>query len=189
MNEKQRLRQEIKERLRSIPRPLYEHYSYVIAQTLYRDRLWVSAHTIGITISNSPEVDTYQIIRRAWEEGKRIVTPKCLPKEKKMDFRILDRFDQLESVYFGLLEPIESKTEKVEPKEIDLMIVPGLGFDKDGFRLGVGGGYYDRFLQYYSGSTLSLAFEEQMVDDIPKEAHDIPVAKIITNEGRFSASC
>jgi len=189
MNEKKRVRKEIKERLRSIPRPLYEHYSYVIAQTLYKDPLWASAHTIGITISNSPEVDTYQIIRKAWEEGKRIVTPKCLPKEKQMEFRILDRFDQLESVYFGLLEPIESKTKKVEPKEIDLMIVPGLGFDKDGFRLGVGGGYYDRFLQHYSGSTLSLAFEEQIVDDIPKEAHDIPVAKIITNEGGFSASC
>lgn len=189
MNEKQRLRKEIKERLRSIPKALYEHYSYVIAQTLYKDPLWISAHTIGITISNSPEVDTYQIIRRAWDEGKRIVTPKCLPKEKQMDFRVLDRFDQLESVYFGLLEPIESKTKRVDPKQIDLMIVPGLGFDKNGFRLGVGGGYYDRFLQNYSGNTLSLAFHEQMVDYIPKEAHDIPVAKIITNERGFRALC
>jgi 5-formyltetrahydrofolate cyclo-ligase len=189
MNEKQRLRKEIKERIHSIPKALYEHYSYVIAQTLYKDPLWTSAHTIGITISNSPEVDTYQIIRKAWDEGKRIVTPKCLPKEKQMDFRVLDRFDQLESVYFSLLEPIEARTKRVEPIEIDLIIVPGLGFDKNGFRLGVGGGYYDRFLQNYNGDTLSLAFQEQMVDDIPKEAHDIPVAKIITNEGGFSASC
>jgi 5-formyltetrahydrofolate cyclo-ligase len=189
MNEKQRLRKEIKERIHSIPKALYEHYSYVIAQTLYKDPLWTSAHTIGITISNSPEVDTYQIIRKAWDEGKRIVTPKCLPKEKQMDFRVLDRFDQLESVYFGLLEPIEARTKRVEPIEIDLIIVPGLGFDKNGFRLGVGGGYYDRFLQNYNGNTLSLAFQEQMVDDIPKEVHDIPVAKIITNEGGFSASC
>ena len=90
-----------------------------------------------------------------------------------MDFRILDCFDQLESVYFGLLEPIESKTKKVEPKEIDLMIVPGLGFDKDGFRLGVGGGYYDRFLQNYNGNTLSLAFQEQMVTMIFQRKHMI----------------
>src|SRR4051794_39850811 len=154
MNEKQKLRKEIRERLASIPKALYEHYSYTIAQTLYQDPLWSSARTVGITISNSPEVDTYQIIRKAWDEGKRIVTPKCLPKERKMDFRVLDRFDQLESVYFGLLEPIESKTKRVDPKEIDLVIVPGLGFDKNGFRLGVGGGYYDRFLQGYSGNTL-----------------------------------
>ncbi len=56
-----------------------------------------------------------------------------------MDFRVLDRFDQLESVYFGLLEPIESKTVRVDPEEIDLLIVPGMAFEKDGFRIGVGG--------------------------------------------------
>ena len=54
--------------------------------------------------------------------------------------------------------------------------------------MGVGGGYYDRFLQAYQGNTLSLAFQEQIVNDLPKEAHDIPVAKIITNEGIFTAS-
>jgi 5-formyltetrahydrofolate cyclo-ligase len=186
--EKKVLRKEIKEILLSIPKPSYEHCSYIIAQTLYKDPLWLSAHTIGITISNPPEVDTYQIIRKAWDEGKRIVIPKCLPKERKMNFHLLDRFDQLETVYSGLLEPIESETERVAPKEIDLIIVPGLGFDTDGFRLGVGGGYYDRFLQTFKGSTLSLAFQEQMIYNIPKEAHDIPVAKIITNEGSFQTS-
>ena len=170
------LRKEIKERLSSISKALYEHRSYLIAQELYKDPLWQSAHTIGITVSAPPEVDTYQIIRKAWDEGKRIVTPKCLPKDRLMD----------ESVYFGLLEPIESKTVRVDPEEIDLLIVPGMAFEKDGFRMGVGGGYYDRFLQAYQGNTLSLAFQEQIVDDLPKEAHDIPVAKIITNEGIFS---
>ncbi len=106
------LRKEIKERLQSsISKEIYEHRSYIIAQKLFKDPLWQSAHTIGITISSPPEVDTYQIIRKAWDEGKRIVIPKCLPKDRKMDFRVLDRFDQLESVYFGLLEPIESKTD------------------------------------------------------------------------------
>ena len=64
----------------------------MIAQTLYKDPLWVSAHTIGITISNSLEVDTYQIIRKAWEEGKRIVTPKCLPRGKTDGFSYIRLF-------------------------------------------------------------------------------------------------
>ena len=85
---------------------------------------------IGITISIPPEVDTYQIIRNAWDEGKRIVIPKCLAENRQMDFRELERFDQLESVYFGLLEPIESETNLVEPKDIDLLIVPGIAFDQ-----------------------------------------------------------
>ena len=150
-------------------------------KTLYGNPL----RCIGITISSPPEVDTFQIIRKAWDEGKQIVIPKCLPKERKMDFRKLERFDQLESVYSGLLEPIESKTNLVEPSDIDLLIVPGIAFDSEGFRMGFGGGYYDRFLQSFKGNTVSLAFREQIVSNLPKEDHDIPVEKIITDEEIF----
>lgn len=188
MQDKQVLRKEMKEKLLSIPKPLFEHNSYLIAQSLQEDPFWVSANTIGVTLSNFPEVDTYQIIRRAWEHGKRVVVPKCSPKEKKMDFRQLKQFNQLESVYYGLFEPIEPLTFLVKPDEIDLLIVPGLAFDKKGFRVGFGGGYYDRFLEAYNGHTLSLAFSKQIVDQIPKESHDIPIEKIITEEGSFFAS-
>ena len=102
-----------------------------------------------------------------------------------MDFRKLERFDQLESVYSGLLEPIESKTNLVEPSDIDLLIVPGIAFDSEGFRMGFGGGYYDRFLQSFKGNTVSLAFREQIVSNLPKEDHDIPVEKIITDVDIF----
>jgi len=188
MIEKNAFRKEMKGKLQAISKAHYEHYSYQIAQTLYEDSLWKSAQMIGITISNPPEVDTYQIIRQAWKEGKTIVIPKCLPKEKRMDFRVLERFDQLESVYFNLLEPIAEKTKKVDPSEIELLIVPGLAFTKDGYRLGVGGGYYDRFLQHYKGKTASLAFQVQIVNQLPKEPHDLPVEKLITNEGSFFTS-
>lgn len=188
MQEKKKLRSVIREKLKEISKPLYEHYSYTIAQELYKDPLWQSASIIGITISIPPEVDTYQIIRTAWAEGKRVVVPKCLAKEKQMDFRELQRFDQLESVYFGLLEPIESETALVEKENIDLLIVPGLAFTQEGYRTGVGGGYYDRYLQHYQGHTVSLAFHEQLVSSVPIEAHDIPVGKIITNKGSYSPS-
>ncbi len=186
MQEKKQLRNEIRERLKKIPKPLYEHYSYTIAQELYKDPLWQSASIIGITISIPPEVDTYQIIRTAWAEGKKIAVPKCFAKEKQMDFRELQRFDQLESVYFGLLEPIETETVLVEKENIDLLIVPGLAFTQEGYRTGVGGGYYDRYLQHYQGNTLSLAFQEQLVSSVPIEEHDIPVGKIITNKESYS---
>ncbi|WP_394232955.1 5-formyltetrahydrofolate cyclo-ligase [Niallia oryzisoli] len=188
MIDKNAFRKKMKEKLQATPKAFYEHYSYQIAQKLYQDTFWKSAQTIGITISNPPEVDTYQIIRKAWELKKTIVIPKCLPKEKQMDFRILERFDQLESVYYSLLEPIEEQTKRVDPNMIDLLIVPGLAFTEDGYRLGVGGGYYDRFLQNYHGKTLSLAFHVQMVKQLPTEPHDLPVERIITNEGSFFTS-
>ncbi|MBU8879386.1 5-formyltetrahydrofolate cyclo-ligase [Bacillus sp. FJAT-29790] len=181
-NEKQISRKQMIEKLASITKPHYEHRSYRIAQSLYGDPFWKEASIVGITLSNHPEVDTYQIIRKAWEEGKQVVIPKCLPKSREMVFRTLNQFDQLESVYSGLFEPIEAVTKEVTADEIDLLIVPGLAFTEAGYRLGFGGGYYDRYLTRYKGHTLTLAFQTQIVSELPLEGHDIPVQKIITDE-------
>lgn len=181
MKDKKNLRKRIQDKLSTITKQDYEHYSYMIAKKLYEETLWQEATTIGITVSKMPEVDTYQIIRKAWDEGKKVVIPKCSPKNKTMEFRTLTAFNQLESVYYGLLEPKPGMTEGVTPDEIDLLIVPGLAYTRRRFRLGFGGGYYDRFLKMYNGRTISLAFHMQLVEDIPVEEHDLPVEKIITD--------
>ena len=182
-DDKVNMRKEIMANLAGLDKPMYEHLSYEIASTLYKDSLWKSAQTIGITISRFPEVDTYQIIRKAWEEGKQIAIPKCLPKNREMVFRELTQFNQLESVYSGLLEPIEAETKEVSMNDIDLLIVPGLAFTKEGYRLGFGGGYYDRYLLRFKGETIALAFESQLVSHLPVESHDLPIGKIIITKG------
>jgi 5-formyltetrahydrofolate cyclo-ligase len=80
----------------------------------------------------------------------------------------------------GLFEPITDETLSVKKNEIDLQIVPGLVFSDEGYRIGFGGGYYDRYMSDYNGATLSLAFVTQTSHKIPVEGHDIPVSKIIT---------
>ncbi|WP_132008558.1 5-formyltetrahydrofolate cyclo-ligase [Mesobacillus foraminis] len=185
LNEKKKLRTAMKGKLEELNLPLYEDLSCQIARNLYSDVSWVEARTIGITLSRAPEVDTFQLIRKAWEQGKRVAVPKCQPKNREMIFRQLTRFAQLETVYSNLYEPVEAETEMVEPEKIDLLIVPGLAFTKTGYRLGFGGGYYDRFLKSYSGRTLSLAFEQQLVPELPIEPHDLPVSKIVTENGVF----
>lgn len=182
MNNKESIRKEMKETLSRLTKSLYEDYSYLIASRLYEDEDWKQAKIIGITISKNPEVDTYQIIKRAWEIGKQVAVPKCDPKEKKLSFRTITDFSQLETVYYGLYEPIEEVTQEVSAECIDLLLVPGLAYTRDGYRLGFGGGYYDRYLLNYSGKTLSLAFAEQLVPEFLVENHDIPVSKIITND-------
>ncbi len=179
---KKELRAEMKETLSKLPKSLYDDYSHRIANLLFNDEDWLQANVIGITISQKPEVDTYQIIRKAWELGKQVAIPKCDPKEKKMSFRLITQFSQLETVYFGLLEPVAHLTAEIEPESIELLIVPGLAFTANGYRIGFGGGYYDRFMKNYFGKTLSLAFSPQMIPDFETEEHDIPVSKIITNE-------
>ncbi|OLS41688.1 5-formyltetrahydrofolate cyclo-ligase [Bacillus sp. MRMR6] len=182
MTSKQTVRQQIQTALNTLSKPLYEHYSYNIAKLLYNDDDWKCAKVIGITISRHPEVDTYQIIRKAWEMGKQVVTAKCHPQEKQLTFRTLCEFSQLESVFYGLFEPIEEVTREIQPEFIDLLIVPGLGFTREGYRIGFGGGYYDRLLTNYKGKTISLAFDSQIVTNLPIEKHDQPVSKIITND-------
>jgi 5-formyltetrahydrofolate cyclo-ligase len=182
MSEKKLIRKEMKESLALLTKPYYEHYSTKIANTLYNDEDWLNAKVIGITISKEPEVDTYQIIRKAWEAGKEVVVPKCNPKDKTLTFRKITEFSQLESVFYGLLEPIIEQTMEVYPEDIDLLFVPGLAYTSEGFRLGFGGGYYDRYLTSYYGKKLSLAFHFQVIPQFPIEKHDIPVSKIITND-------
>ncbi|EOR21697.1 MAG: 5-formyltetrahydrofolate cyclo-ligase [Niallia nealsonii] len=183
MQEKKQFRTNMIKQLHKISKPQYEQMSYQIALQLYKDVSFTSANHIGITISKFPEVDTYQIIRTAWQLGKKVSIPKCDPATRQMTFRQLEHFNQLESVYSSLFEPIVEETEQTDPAQIDLLLVPGLAYSPKGYRLGFGGGYYDRFLQNYKGKTISLAFSMQLQKEIPKENHDLAVQKIITNEG------
>lgn len=183
MKQKQILRSSLQQGLQKMSQSLYEHYSKKIASILFELEEWKSADTIAITVSRKPEVDTYAIISHAWDNGKTVVVPKCFPNNRTMKFYTLKSFQELETVFYGLKEPILSKTVEMDKKDIDLVIVPGLGFTSQGYRLGFGGGYYDRFLIDYNGKTISLAFSEQLVDTLPIEPHDIPVGKLVTSEG------
>ncbi|KIN40500.1 5-formyltetrahydrofolate cyclo-ligase [Bacillus subtilis] len=143
---------------------------------------WQNAGTIAVTISRGLEIPTHPVIEQAWEEGKQVCIPKCHPDTQKMQFRTYQTDDQLETVYAGLLEPVIEKTKVVNPSQIDLMIVPGVCFDVNGFRVGFGGGYYDRYLSEYEGKTVSLLLECQLFAHVPRLPHDIPVHKLITED-------
>ncbi|MBO8156093.1 MAG: 5-formyltetrahydrofolate cyclo-ligase [Bacillaceae bacterium] len=145
---------------------------------------WKHASTIGITISNEIELDTKPIIQQAWRENKTVTVPKCFPKEdNKMVFYKFSDYSILETVYSGLQEPDIRKTVAVEQCDIDLMFVPGLMFDKRGYRIGYGGGYYDRYLRGFQGITVSIATSHQIVERVPHDDYDIPVNHIISESG------
>lgn len=181
--EKVRLRKQIIEHMNSLSEERYTTLSEKIAFSLYAQKEWAEAKTIGITLSMENEVNTYPIIEKAWEEGKKVVVPKCNKGTRTMSFRQISNFDQLEIVYMNLREPIPALTEEVNADEIDLQIVPGVAYTERGERIGYGGGYYDRYLMHYKGKTLSLAYSFQIVEHIPLEPFDKNVEKIITEKG------
>jgi 5-formyltetrahydrofolate cyclo-ligase len=180
--DKKALRQEMKMAIAKMTNEMRNQQNEAIANTLYAQPFWKQAKTIGITVSRKWEVDTIAIIKRAWAENKTVAVPKCHPSNKTMTFRIVHSFEQLHCTYLDLYEPIEEFTEEVAKTDIDLLIVPGIAFIRSGYRLGYGGGYYDRYLKDFRNQTVSLAYSLQLVASLPIEEHDLPVQTIITNE-------
>ncbi len=185
---KTEIRKTLIKKLAELSSETLQDYSERIEAALYNHPKWVKAKTIGVTVSRGNEVSTHQIIKKAWAEDKRVTVPKCVPLTKALDFRELRHFDQLESVYYGLMEPDPEKTASIDKSHIDLIIVPGIAYDPLGFRIGYGGGYYDRFLADYRGDVLAVAYSEQMIQRVPEEIHDKPVQTIITPDTTFECS-
>lgn len=104
------------------------------------------ADTLLIYVSTAIEVDTYGIITRALSDGKTVAVPRCIDGTRDMDFYIISSFDQLEKGTFSVMEPIPEKCEKLTRFSGALCVVPALSYDMSGYRLGYGGGYYDRFI-------------------------------------------
>ncbi|WP_137597393.1 5-formyltetrahydrofolate cyclo-ligase [Paucilactobacillus kaifaensis] len=132
-------------------------------QQLFDSAEWLNANVIATTISQSIEVDTKPIIRRAQAENKRVCIPRTLA-DWQMEFVELNEQTELIKTKHNLFEPANGNV--ISSAEIDLMIVPGVAYTADNFRLGFGGGYYDRYLAGYSGLTISLALPQQRNDNI-----------------------
>ncbi|OIJ16095.1 5-formyltetrahydrofolate cyclo-ligase [Anaerobacillus arseniciselenatis] len=181
MKPKKQLRDEMKRKLMQMNNEDYQIYSQQLQMKLLESKEWEEANTIGITISTNREVNTKPIIEAGWKQNKRIVVPKCYPSEKKLKFYEITSFDEVEDSFFSLKEPMVTITPLVEKNEIDLLVVPGLIFDQRGYRIGFGGGYYDRYLKEYVNNTVSLAFNFQLLDEIPKEEFDVPINRVIIN--------
>lgn len=177
--EKQLLRRQMKDKLNQLTPDQKQTIEQRLYEKLWHNDSWKAAKSIGITISQGYEWDTTPIIQKAWEQGKRVVVPKCFPKEKQLVFYQLNDFQQLESVYYGLLEPNPETSEKVLSNQIDLLLVPGLVFDENLYRIGHGGGFYDRYLTSYDGKTISLIWREQLIEHIATKPYDIPVDDLL----------
>lgn len=147
--------------------------SSAVTQKLLLSEDFRAARDIFIYISKEDEVDTAEIIGGSIKCGKKVYCP--IISGKSM---LAGKFGAMKKGKFGIPEP--EKASRI--KKFDLIIVPGVAFDKNGFRLGRGGGYFDRFLPSMPGKKIGLAFDFQIVNRIPKENHDVAVDSIITEK-------
>ena len=124
------------------------------------------------------EVRTETLLQHAFAEGKTVICPRALPRGQLAHHRVTALAD-LTPARFGLLEP-GATSPLADPTAADLVLVPGLGFDSSGARIGMGGGYYDRFLTSLDCVRLGLTFEWQLLTHVPMQAHDQRVDAIVT---------
>lgn len=175
-------RQCIKERLKQMEKTEYLERSANLANRLFNMQAWQKANRIGLTYSRFPEVDTLSIITHALKIGKRVALPRTTMHDRTMAFYTIEDFNDLELRSYGLYEPKIDASSYVSPDELDLLLVPGVAFTTDGYRLGMGGGFYDRYLPQVKGATVSLCFKEQLVRSLSIESHDLPVDVVISEE-------
>ena len=176
---KEYIRKEMLGKLRDLPAQDRIRMEKELTKAVCSSQEWKASKTIGVTWSNFPEIDTHTIIKNGLEEGKRMVVPYS-GKNRVMTFHEYSPDIAMAKSKFGIMEPVD-KSNPVPPGEIDLLLVPGLAFSETGFRIGFGGGYYDRYLAAYNGHTLSVLFPVQLFKK-PHweiEAFDVPIQKLL----------
>ena len=175
---KAELRKQVLQEMKAIPREQKQAMDQALTDQFLKHPFYQEAKLIASYLSFPHEFQTQELIEQALKDGKKVLIPKTYPKGR-MDFVVYDPH-QLVKTSFGLLEP-QGDLEVVDASQIDLIHVPGLAFTTKGYRIGYGGGYYDRYLEQFSGHTLSTVYPCQIQDFI-SENHDIPVQEVLIDE-------
>ena len=175
---KNQLKESVLEKRNSLTNEEILENSNKIESRLFCLEVYRKAKVIMFFASFNNEVFTHEMIKKSLK-SKTVIVPKVLHHEIEPSL-IID-FDNLISGKFGIPEPIELM--KIAYKNIDLVLVPGIVFEKEGNRIGYGFGYYDKFLRKVPKAVkIGLAFDFQIVDKIPNEKHDVPVDFIVTEK-------
>lgn len=174
---KAEFRRKIQQRCRQISLQEKMRQTDILAQKFLALAEYKKAQTVAFYFSLPDEVSTLELVIQAEQAGKQLVFPRL--EGKNLEWHVVKKLAKLVPGKFGILEPAKA-APTIALSQIDLMVVPGVAFDRAGNRLGRGLGYYDRVLEKFSGKSVALAFDCQLVDEIPMEEHDQKVGKVLT---------
>ena len=180
-------KEKIRERLLTLLRTQKEEdrvkKSRSVLKRLFAIPEFQQSRTVLFYAAFGGEVETSEMIEQAQNLGKKIALPIILRDQKKLKPSLVKNLTkELETGPYGVLQPRES-ARALSLTEIDVVVVPGVAFDRQNRRLGRGAGYYDRLLSDFPPDTptFGLAFDFQLVDILPHQEHDVPVSRVIIN--------
>ena len=179
---KDRLRKTLLQRLRQQEENERRRRSKAIGRKVVRLTAFRRAQMVCCYVALPYEVQTWQLIEDMLARGKRVVVPVVQPRTKRLLLsEVRDPVTELARGAFGVWEPVPGARRPVPMRDLDLVLVPGIAFDRRGHRLGHGLGYFDRFLARLPKAipTMGLAFRFQLLDRLPTAAHDHAVQKVL----------
>ncbi len=183
--EKQKLRKELKKVLSQLSEDSRIDLSAQITGRVQKMDAYLKGRCLFIYVSKSDEVQTLRLIQEALSQGKEVFVPKVSQTTGLITVcQIKDWEKDLEPGFYGILEPKNQCPVLEDLSQIDLFLIPGLGFDKQGNRLGRGKGMFDQFLSVVKNkdTIIALAFDCQVVSQIPSEAHDFQMPCVVTEK-------
>jgi 5-formyltetrahydrofolate cyclo-ligase len=145
-------------------------------------REYAGADVLYTYVSKPLETDTLSLITAALDAGKRVAVPRCLPETVGMEFYEIVSVDDLAPGTYGVLEPVPERCRPVRTSRRAVCVVPGLSFDSQGYRLGYGKGYYDRFLADFRGFTVGLCYSGCVRWNLPHGFYDRSVDILATEK-------
>lgn len=179
--EKKIVREDLRMRLAEVDAEAMRDASLAAGAHVMATSEFIRAETVMIYLPLRYELDARPIALRAWQEGKSVAVP-LIGKDQRhiLPVTVKSLDEPMDTDEYGVQIPVSYEPVPVEM--IDMVVTPGLGFDRSGHRLGRGGGYYDRFLSHplLSGLICGFALDEQVVQKIPVDAHDISVEMLAT---------
>ncbi len=174
--DKNRLRKQIREQKRAMTPAQILQASEKLMKLFLATEQYLTAGTIYGYLPYNQEVRTVPILEQALKDGKKVAVPKVYGEE--MRFLYITDLTQVETGYAGIPEPVADSPVADDPTALVLM--PGLAFDKEGHRIGYGGGFYDKFLTAEPDHpTVALCYDFQVLPQLPTQEHDIPVDLVL----------
>ncbi len=175
---KETLRKKLKEKRDNLPKEEVEKLSLPVVERIKGLPQYGKAKTVMLYHPLGNEVDLTPLMEEIWRDSKKVLLlPKITADGEMVAVEVPGR-ELLRKGKFNIVEPIGGKI--VKPEKIDFVAVPGVAFDKRGCRLGLGKGFYDRFLPRVKGFKVGVAYDFQIVDEVPCEGHDVPLDAVIT---------
>ena len=177
--DKKDIRKTLKAKRKNISKEKKIIYDKAISKAITASNYFKNAEQVLVFSSTDDEFDTSYIIERCRNEEKSIFYPVCTDSNGNMKFFKVNSKDDLSVGMYGISEP-KPYCKEYKPKENDIIIVPCLSVDKNGYRIGYGKGYYDRFLKNFNGVSICPCHEEMLTDTLPTDEYDIKVNIIVT---------